>query len=72
MAVTNVGPEREQYDLAPEEADAFVLIIEYNTKPPERIQLSYALKGIYAPKGNGVIDGFHKNARKMWRTVGPS
>lgn len=66
--MTDIGPGREQVPLAPWERDAFTLIIEYNTRAPERLQLSDALKKISGSKGIHVIDGFHRNARKMWRT----
>lgn len=68
----DIGPEREQDDLAAYVRDAFTLIVEYNTRAPERFQLSNALKGVRQPQGQHVIDGFHRNARKMWRSnIGP-
>lgn len=66
--MADIGPGREQYDLAPEEADMFTMIVEYNTRAPERFQLSNVFRGIRRPVGQSVIDSFHRNARKMWRT----
>lgn len=69
---TFVGPDREHAELEAWETDAFTLIIENHTKPPERLRLSYALKQIaYAP-GIAVTDGFQRNARAMWRPVRPA
>lgn len=71
MAV-DVGPDRERRELEPWQADMFTAITEYNTRTPERWQLSQALKGVRQPQGLEVIDGFHRNARKIWRTnIGP-
>ncbi len=63
----DVGPDREHAELSQEETDAFTVLIESNTKPQERQQLSYAFRNVRAKQGSQVIDGFHRNARKIWR-----
>lgn len=50
------------------EADAFLMIVEYNTYTQDRFQLSFALKHLSFKPGVAVIDGFQRNARKMWKT----
>lgn len=64
---TYVGPDREHAELEAWETDAFTLIIESHTKPPERFQLSQALKSIQRAQGLAVTDGFQRCARQMWR-----
>lgn len=65
------GPERESVKLHGWEADAFMLIVDYNTFSAPRFQLSYALRQISEPMSQFVVNGFHQNARKMWRTILP-
>lgn len=65
---TFVGPDREHAELEAWESDAFTLIVESHTKPPERWQLSQALKNIRHTQGLHVTDGFQRCARQMWRT----
>lgn len=68
----DVGPEREHVELGDEENNAFVLLIENHTKPQERAQLSYALRQVQFRQGRNVVDGFQRNARKMWRPDRPA
>lgn len=65
--MADVGPGREQTELSQEETDAFVVLVESHTKPIERQQLSYALRNVRTHQNRNVIDGFQRNARKMWR-----
>lgn len=65
------GPEREAVKLHQWEADAFLLIVDFNTFREPRFQLSYALSQIRRPVGWVVVNGFQHNARKIWRTVLP-
>lgn len=64
-----IGPEREETEVSPFEADGFILIVEAETRAPERLQLSYAVSVVSLPKGTFVVDAFQRNARKMWRTA---
>jgi hypothetical protein len=64
------GPEREAVTLQQWEADAFMLIVEYNTHASARYQLSYALRQIRIRPSTQVINGFHLNARRIWRATG--
>lgn len=64
---TGVGPPREQVDLPAWERDAFIMITEVNTYPPERTQVSHALKAVGRSQSVSVQDAFQRNARKMWR-----
>lgn len=66
------GPERESVKLHQWEADAFMLIVDYNTFSAPRFQLSYALRQVRNPVSAFVVNGFHTNARKMWRTIPPA
>jgi len=70
--MADVGPAREQTELSQEETDAFTVLIESNTRPQERQQLSYAFRNVRYQQGRNVIDGFQRNARKMWRDRPPA
>lgn len=61
------GPEREAVVLPKWEADAFLMLVEANTYAEARYQLSFALKQLRFEPSKAVIDGFQRNARKMWR-----
>ena len=61
------GPDRESADLAKWEAGIFCMITEANTYADVRFQLSYALKQRTQPASVTVLDGFQRNARRMWR-----
>jgi len=65
------GPEREAVQLHQWESDAFMLIVDYNTYSAPRFQLSYALSQIRSQQGSFVVNAFHRNVRKIWRTVLP-
>lgn len=54
------------------EADAFMMLVEDNTYRDARFQLSFALKHLRFRPTNAVIDGFQRNARKMWKPVPPA
>lgn len=54
--------------LSKEEADAFMMLVESSTYSEPRFQLSFALKHLRFRPANAVIDGFQRNARKMWKT----
>lgn len=43
------------------------MLVEYNTYADVRFQLSYAVKQLKSRPANTVIDGFQRNARKMWK-----
>jgi len=49
-----------------------MMIVEANTYPEARYQLSYALRALAFKPGPAVIDGFQRNARKMWKPVIPA
>ena len=48
-----------------------MLIVDYNTYSAPRFQLSYALSQIRSQQGSFVVNAFHRNVRKIWRTVLP-
>jgi hypothetical protein len=66
---TAIGPEREVCALAQEEAEVFRVVVEFNTKSPERFQLSYASSVVTHQQSLFVQDGFQRCARFMWRTA---
>jgi hypothetical protein len=45
-----------------------MLIADYNTYSEERYRLSYALRTLSFQPSVAVLDGFQRNARKMWKT----
>lgn len=49
------------------EADAFMMLVEENTYRDVRFQLSFAVKHLRFTPTLAVIDGFQRNARKMWK-----
>lgn len=61
------GPDREAAELAAWESDAFLLIVENSTYSEVRYQVSYALRVLRFVPGTAVLDGFQRQARKMWR-----
>jgi hypothetical protein len=69
MAVeASPGPEREVVNLTSSETDAFLLIVDRETYSEVRYQLSFAVKHLRFVPTLAVIDGFQRNARKMWKT----
>lgn len=64
---TEIGPDREQVELAAVEIDAFTLLVESHTRPQERHDLSYALRQVRYVQSISVIEAFHRNARRIWR-----
>lgn len=69
--MADIGPGREKTELSQEETDAFAVIVESNTKPQERQQLSYAFRQVRNKQSVSVQDKFQRNARKIWRSRPP-
>jgi hypothetical protein len=67
--MADIGPSWDKIELSQEETDAFAALVEGSTYPEQRKQLSYAFLQVRHQQGKNVIDGFQRNARKMWRTL---
>jgi hypothetical protein len=66
------GPDREAVNLAKWESDAFLLLVDASTYSETRFQLSYAIRVVTRVVPSSVIDGYQRQARKMWKPSGGS